>query len=76
MHHEAYVDSLYGFVDAIEHGLYSNFIGCVELTQLLHNGNLHVAEEVLECISRHVHVHLSVVLVLEGVKVNIYREML
>ena len=32
MHHEAYVDSFYGFVDAIEHGLYSSFIGSVELT--------------------------------------------
>ena len=30
MHHEAYVDSLYGFVDAIEHGLYSSCIGSVE----------------------------------------------
>ena len=41
-HHEAYVDSLYGFVDAIEHGLYSSFIGSVEQTHLLHDGNLHV----------------------------------
>ena len=71
MHHEAHVDSLYGIVDAIEHGLYSCCIGSVEQTQLLHDGNLHVAEEVLECISRHVHVHLRVVLVLEGVKVSI-----
>ena len=42
MHHEAYVDSLYGIVDAIEHGLYSCCIGSVEQTQLLHDGNLYV----------------------------------
>ena len=71
MHHEAYVDSLYGIVDALEHGLYSCCIGSVELPQLLHDGNLHVAEEVHECCRMHVHVHLRVVLILEGVKVNI-----
>ena len=71
MHHEAYVDSLYGIVDAIEHGLYSSCIGSVEKTHLLHDGNLHVAEEVLESCRMHVHVHLRVVLILEGVKVSI-----
>ena len=29
-HYEAHVDSLYGIVDAIEHGLYSSCIGSVE----------------------------------------------
>ena len=71
MHHEAHVDSLYGIVDAIEHGLYSSCIGGVEQIHLLHDGNLHVAEEVDKCGRMHVHVHLCVVLVLEGVKVNI-----
>ena len=71
MHHEAHVDSLYGFVDALEYGLYSCCIGSVEQTHLLHDGNLHVAEEVHESCRMHVHVHLRVVLILEGVEVSI-----
>ena len=58
MHYEAYVDSLYGFVDAIEHGLYSSCIGCVEQIHLLHDGYLHIAEEVHESCRMHVHMHL------------------